>query len=345
MIRVQTTEVLEKEVASSVPITEMIIINQDQTVNPKVGSSIVINGNSPVLVTLSDANVDTCKVPVLSNNNDAYVLYYNALGEKVYDRIYSQYSISYIYLGEITVSDNKVSVWMPETGTSYRLSGDQTTQLYDGLPNDYKQYRGNGIYNYYYDTLINSKTLYDLPDINLCVKISWGNAFTASVVAEQWYQDPAQSLNAGIIWTRSKWESGSHNWFPWIENNGDQEPAILRNKTIDNHDNCLLSTPYWARSTQTINVTGECTIGIDSSSSLSTYIIGNPPATSGYFTVTIVNSVQKDIQFKSYPDGKTTVTKTLSPGTHHLYGVENNGWNYAELSGTYSDNTQFNFLL
>ena len=243
MIRVQTTEVLEKEVASSVPITEMIIVDQDQTVNPRVGSSIVINGNSPVLVTLSDANVDTCKVPVLSNNDDAYVLYYNALGEKVYDRIYSQYSVSYIYLGEITVSNNKVSVWMPETGTSYRLSGDQTTQLYDGLPNDYKQFRGKGVYNYYYDDLANSGTLYDLPDINLCVKISWGNATTASVVAEQWYQDPAQSLNAGIIWTRSKWESGAHNWFPWIENNGDQEPAILTNKTIDYQNNTILNSP------------------------------------------------------------------------------------------------------
>ena len=95
---------------------------------------------------------------------------------------------------------------MPETGTSYRLPGDQTTQLYDGLPNDYKQFRGKGIYNYYYDDLTNSGTLYDLPGINLCIKISWGNATTASVVAEQWYQDPAQSLNAGIIWTRSKWE-------------------------------------------------------------------------------------------------------------------------------------------
>ena len=120
----------------------------------------------------------------------------------------------------------------------------------------------------------------------------------------------------------------------------------LTNKTIDNKNNIFLSTPYYMRDTQTFTVTGECTIVIDSlSTDFSTYIISDPPSGSLGFPLTIIASVTKDIQFKSFTDGQTTVTKTITPGVHHLYAWTVGGWTYIEISGTYTDNTAFTYLI
>ena len=120
----------------------------------------------------------------------------------------------------------------------------------------------------------------------------------------------------------------------------------LTNKTIDNRYNTFLSTPYYMRDTQTLTVRGACTMVLDSlSTDFSTYIISDPPSGNLGFALTIACSVTKDIQFKSYPDGLVTVTKTLTPGIHHLYAWTVGGWSYIEISGTYTDNTTFTYLL
>lgn len=119
----------------------------------------------------------------------------------------------------------------------------------------------------------------------------------------------------------------------------------LTNKTIDKNTNIILSSPFWARDTATITVDREMSLVIDSSSTLSSYTISDPPTGQWGLMLTIQSSQTKSISFKSFTDGQTVITKTITPGVHHLYGYSVGGWTYVELSGTYTDNTTFAYLL
>ena len=116
----------------------------------------------------------------------------------------------------------------------------------------------------------------------------------------------------------------------------------LINKTINMVDNtftCPGSTP----SDALINIDKIKHILLDATSSLSSYTIGNAPYAGYELRITVASGITKTVNFRS---GGTSISKTLSPGVHHITWQDSSyGWTFYELSGEYINNTLFTYLI
>ena len=121
----------------------------------------------------------------------------------------------------------------------------------------------------------------------------------------------------------------------------------LTNKTMSRDTNIFLAgSGYDPTTNATITVDREMTITLTSSSTLSSYTISAPPTGQVGLVLTIYCSGAHTVVFPDALTG-TSVTKTLTAGVHHLTSAAGSiwGWCYVELSGTYTDNTTFTYLL
>jgi hypothetical protein len=122
----------------------------------------------------------------------------------------------------------------------------------------------------------------------------------------------------------------------------------LTNKTIDGYDNILKVSPTYARDTALLSfANGKIAhIYFDAESTGGPYTLDSAPY-SGYEVRLTVSAAAPTVSltFLSAVDSGSSVTKTLSPGVHHLTWQGTWGWTFYELSGTYIDNTTFTYLL
>lgn len=115
----------------------------------------------------------------------------------------------------------------------------------------------------------------------------------------------------------------------------------LTNKTIDKASNTFTCSPTIPTDNASISITKETNLVFDATSTESSYTIGNGPYAGFELRITCSDGPH-DVSFYS---GGATVTKTLSQGVHHLTWQDSTGWTFYELSGEYTDNTTFTYLI
>lgn len=117
----------------------------------------------------------------------------------------------------------------------------------------------------------------------------------------------------------------------------------LTNKTIDKAANTVTCSPTWYRGeTADIVLTKETNVCFGTGDPYTAYTLADGPYYGFEVKLTLTGGVSRDITMKT---GGATVTKTLSPGVHHLTWQDASGWTFYELSGTYIDNTTFTYLI
>ena len=321
-------------------------IKTTQTVSPAKETSYLINPDSgSVVLTIDQMPYHGIRIPITCMANaQQYVVFKNWQGNWVCLCMHSGDTIE--LCGLSTSSDN----WSLQNATlSIRNNDEITAAPYNPddsniqlIPNDWRVMFGPSGTNHFDYSGTNMASTYGTPTNFGLVDVTFSNINRGMAlfkeVAGGSENDGKQNLCYKDFVTT--WDS------TWAVMTSTTKAQTLTNKTIDNRYNKFLSTPYYMRDTQTFTVPGACSIVIDSgSTAYSTYIISDPPSGSLGFPLTIMASVTKNIQFKSFANGQTTVTKTITPGVHHLYAWTTGGWGYIELSGTYTDNTTFTYLL
>ena len=119
----------------------------------------------------------------------------------------------------------------------------------------------------------------------------------------------------------------------------------LTNKTIDKASNTFTCSPtFGPGDSSSIPVTKEMNLVLGSASTQAPYSIGNGPYAGFELRITVTNNPNAPFEV-SFLSGGAIVTKYLSVGVHHLTWQDSSGWTFYELSGTYTDNTTFTYLL
>lgn len=119
----------------------------------------------------------------------------------------------------------------------------------------------------------------------------------------------------------------------------------LTNKSIDRAANTFTCSPtYGPDDSSSIPVTKEMHLVLGSASTQAPYSIGNGPYAGFELRITVTNNANAPFEV-NFLSGGVTVTKYLSVGVHHLTWQDSTGWTFVELSGTYTDNTTFTYLL
>ena len=117
----------------------------------------------------------------------------------------------------------------------------------------------------------------------------------------------------------------------------------LTNKTIDKASNTFTCSPTWYRgATADIVLTKETNVCFGTGAPYTAYTLADGPYHGYEVKFTLTGGVSRDITMKT---GGATVTKTLSPGVHHLTWLDSTGWTFYEFSGEYTDNTTFTYLI
>lgn len=118
----------------------------------------------------------------------------------------------------------------------------------------------------------------------------------------------------------------------------------LTNKTVDMSANTFTDEPYIAPADDPDIVIDKIKhVVFRSTSTQASYNIGNGPYR-GY-ELRLTCTVGHTAVINLYSNG-ATVSKTLSEGVHHITWLDTTyGWFFYELSGTYTDNTTFTYLL
>ena len=119
----------------------------------------------------------------------------------------------------------------------------------------------------------------------------------------------------------------------------------LTNKTIDKTSSTFTCSPtFGPDDSSSIPVTKEMNLVLGSASTQAPYSIGNGPYAGFELRITVTDNANAPFAV-SFLSGGATVTKNLSVGVHHLTWQDSSGWTFYELSGEYTDNTTFTYLL
>ena len=314
------------------------VISTSQTLDFTKETSIIVESDQNVVITLGGAPYKGFKVPIFHNTaGQVSVKFTNYGWQTTIVTLPGQQVTTFIYC---------YGRWKPQSGTTF-FTDTNTVQTIDNiLVNDWRKLLGEGIYSYGYVNC--DQATYGLP--------SNYYAQTISTRSDSWQiiEAVAEEMGHGVMYEQNYWRNPG----VWYKFSSDEVATTLKNKTINAADNTLPNiTNCITQIPQDIKAEISGSNFVLKSGSKVYIPNGKSGSTSQYSNITTDSDVSLSFSSSltitavvyrspngtlSYIDITTTYSGTTDPGNNSLwYDTTNNNIRRKSGSGAETDGCSF----